>query len=189
MSDCFANVRVEDMDHCANDELASGISETQIFYAPAAHVDVFPELAALGDATKPLADYATISSDITFLTGNGFNVLHIQAETGEVTDEPVGNKGNKKIKSAFSFFLPNTHARNLGFVRQFKNVGMVFVIKEKSKRLRLLGSKDIPAYISEGSGTTGKGSEDDSGFELTVDVTTSSPAPVYTGVVTLKPTV
>ena len=186
MADCFDNVRTEDLDHCINEELVSGISETQIHYALAAHVDTFPDLPALGDVTKPLSDLATIAIDITFPTGKGFNVLHIQSNTGEVKDELVGEKGNKKVKSMFSFFLPNNHARNLGAMRQLKNAGLVFVITEKSGRKRILGSKLVPAYISEAAGTSGKGEEDNIGFEITVDVVSSAPAPIYTGNVTLK---
>ena len=187
MEDCFDNIRTEDLDNCVNDELASGVSETELFYAPAAHIDTMPSLPALGDPTKTLAEIATVSGDITFPTGKGFNRLNILADTGEIKDEPVGNKGNKKVKSSFEFFLSNNSARNLGFIRQYKNVGLVLVIVEKSGRKRILGSKLVPAYIAEASGTSGKGSEDDVGFQITIDVTKSAPAPVYTGNIVSKP--
>ena len=184
MSDCFDNVRTEDLDHCINEELVSGVSETQIHYALAAHIDSFPALPALGNSETALGDYATIATDITFPIGKGFNVLHIQSNTGEVKDELVGEKGNKKVKSMFSFFLPNNHARNLGAMRQLKNAGLVFIITEKSGRQRVLGSKLVPAYISEAAGTSGKADEDNVGFEITVDVVSSAPAPVYSGNIT-----
>lgn len=187
MSDCFDNIRTENLDYCVNEELDSGVSESELFFAPAQHIDVMPSLLPLGDPTKTLEELMTISSDITFPEGKGFNKINILPDTGEIKDEPVGDKGNKKIKSSFDFFLPNNSPRNLGFIRQYKNVGMVFIIGEKSGRKRILGSKLAPAYLSDGPATSGKGPEDNVGIQITIDQTSSAPAPVYTGNVPEKP--
>lgn len=181
MANCFDDVPLEDLTLCVNDEIAAGTSETEVYAAVSEHIDNFPSLPALGTSATPLENLAKITADITFTGTKGFFKLQAQTETGEVKDELVGNKGNKKVKSMYDFFLTGTSPRNSGFIRQYKNMPMIFVVKEKTGRLRVIGSKDIPVYMDEGAGTTGKGPEDDSGWQLSVSATSGSPAPVYEG--------
>lgn len=183
MANCFDDIPLEDLTLCVNEELVAGTSETQVFAAIADHIDAFPSLPALGGdpTTTTLASLATITDDVTFVATKGFFKLQAQTETGEVKDEIVGNKGNKKVKSMYEFFLPNTSKRNIGFIRQYMNVPLVFIVTEKTGRKRLIGSKLNPVYMEEGSGTTGKGPEDDNGWQISVSTTSSSPAPVYEG--------
>ncbi|CAL2105493.1 conserved hypothetical protein [Tenacibaculum sp. 190524A02b] len=187
MANCFDNIPLEDLTQCVNSELAAGTSETEVYAAVSEHIDSFPSLPPLGGdpATTTLEGLATLNTDIAFTTGKGFFKLQAQVDTGEVKDELVGNKGNKKVKSSYEFFLTNTSARNIGFIRQFKNTPMVFIVKEKTGRYRVIGSKTIPVYMDEASGTTGKGSEDDNGWNISVSATSGNPAPVYTGNIVL----
>jgi hypothetical protein len=187
MANCFDNIPLEDLTQCVNDELVAGTSETEVYAAIAEHIDTFPSLPALGGdpETTTLESLAKLSADITFTGTKGFFKLQAQTETGEVKDELVGNKGNKKVKSMYDFFLPTTSERNIGFIRQFKNVGMVFIVTEKTGRKRVVGSKLNPVYMDETSGTTGKGPEDDNGWQISVSATSGSPAPVYEGNVIL----
>lgn len=184
MATCFDDIPLEDLTQCVNDELAAGTSETEVYVAVSEHVDTFPSLPALGTASASLESLAKITADITFIAGKGFFKLHAQTETGEVKDDLVGNKGNKKVKSMYEFFLTNTSPKNIGFIRQYKNVPLIFVVKEKTGRFRLIGSKTIPVYFDEASGTTGKGPEDDNGWQISVSATSSSPSPIYEGNIT-----
>ena len=186
MSNCFENIKIENLNLCVNEELVSGTSETEVFAAIAMHVDKFPNLPKLGeDPSKvSLSDLATLKESITFKQGKGFFKLQAQTETGEVKDELVGNKGNKKVKSLYEFFLPNTTSRNIGFVRQYKNLGLILLVTEKSGRIRSLGTKSNPVFLETGTGTTGKAGEDDNGWQFTASVTTGSPAPIYSAQIT-----
>jgi hypothetical protein len=181
---CFDNIPLENLEHCVNAELAAGTSETEVYAIPAALITEDPALPALGTLGNTLEDIAKITDDITFPVGKGFYKLNAQSETGEVKDEIVGNKGNKKIKSSYEFFMPNTSAQNLGWLRQNKNMPMVFLVMEKTGRYRKIGSKAIPAYLETGSTTTGKGPEDDNGTSIMVSTTGPNPAPIYEGVIT-----
>lgn len=179
---CFDNTPLEHIDAC-NAELVSGIAEAEVYAAIASHIDADQVPPAIDTANATLSDLATISADITMVSGKGFFKLAVQSETGEIKDELVGNKGNKKVKSTFDFFVANTDAQNIGFIRRFKNIPMVFLVKEKSGRVRKLGSKSVPIFMEAANMTTGKGAEDDTGMQITLSVVSSMPAPVYTGAI------
>ena len=185
MENCFENMRLEDLTRCVNEELVSGTSETEVYVAVSEHIDVFPEPVPLGSAALSLGSLATIGEKITFKETFGFFKLQAQTETGEVKSELVGNKGNKKVKNTYEFFLSGTSPQNIGFVRQYKNAPLVFLVREKSGRLRLIGSKALPAYFDEVSGTTGKGTEDDIGWQISVSTTSARPSLIYEGEIVL----
>jgi len=187
MSNCFDNYSLENIDASCNVELVAGISELEIYGAIASHVENMPELPEIGSTGTTLEQLATLTGDITFpaSSGKGFFKIGIMSDTGEVKHEGVGNKGNKKFKNTFEFYIPGTEANNLGFARQYVNTPMIFVVREKSGRLRLLGNKLIPAYMETIAGTTGKKVEDDTGTNYIIEQTAAYPAPIYTGALTL----
>ena len=181
---CFDNVPLENISSCVNDELVAGTSETEIYIGIADQIATDAVLPPLGTASSTLASLGTLTGDIAFdANTHGFFKLKVQSETGELKDELVGNKGNKKVKSSFDFYLPNTAAEQIGFMRQFKNVGLVVLVTEKSGRVRKLGSKIAPVYMESAAMTTGKGPEDDTGTQYTLSTTSSTPAPIYTGAI------
>jgi len=181
---CYDNIPIENLGACTNVELASGVSETDIYYAPVDFIDQDAEPTALGTTGATFEQLGKISTDITFLSGKGFKKLRIMPETGEVKDELTGNKGNKKVKQSFEFMIANTDATLIGFVRQYKNVPMVVLVRERTGRIRKIGSKANPAFFDAVSITTGKTAEDDSGMTLTVTAVSGSPAPEYAGAIT-----
>lgn len=181
MSNCFDDLPLEDLDSCVNSENVAGVQEREIYVAVIEHINSFPAHPSLDTANVTLASKATITTDVTFLENKGWFKLKIQADSGEVKDSMVGNKGNKKFKSMFDFFLPDTTAKNIGFMGEYKNVPLVFCIPEKSGRKRLLGTKELPVYFESSEGTSGKGGEDDNGWTCSLEVTTSKPSPIYDG--------
>jgi hypothetical protein len=187
MSNIFDNIPLEDIQTAVNLETTAGVMECEVYAAVASHIDSFPALPVSGTAATSLTDFATLTADITFPAGKGFFKLDTQVETGEVKDDMVGNVGNRKFKKMFEFFLPDTSAKNIGFMGEYANVPLVFAIKEKSGRVRLVGSKDLPAYFESVAGTSGKGSEDDNGWQCAIYQTSKKPAPVYTGNITEVP--
>ena len=184
---CFDNIPLENIENCPNAELVAGISETEIYAALSTDIDTMPELPALGTANQTLEQLATVTGDITFAaqSGKGFYKMMVMPETGEVKSGLVGKKGNKKVKNSFEFFLSNTSGQNLGWLRQNKNNPLVFLVKEKSGRIRLIGSKTNPVYMETADVTTGKGQEDDTGIQVALENVEGTPSPIYTGAITL----
>lgn len=179
----FDNLPLEDIGQAVNVETAAGVKESAVYAAVATHIDSFPTLPESGTVAT-LDAFGTLSTDITFPAGKGFIKLDTQAETGEVKDDLVGNVGNRKIKSMFDFFLANTSARNIGFINEYANAPLVFLVQEKTGRFRCIGSKELPAYFDSAAGTSGKGPEDDNGWQCSIYQTSKNAAPVYTGNIT-----
>ena len=183
MENCFENIRIEDLTECINEELISGISQTEVYVAISDHIKFFPPLTIL-TKSSPLEHLGQLRHTVGFFEKKGFFRLHVQTDTGEVKGEVIGNKGNKKFKNTFEFFLTNASARNAGFMRQFRNAPLVFIVRQKTGVFSTIGSKISPAYFDEVSWTTGK-VEEDSGWQVSVSAISASPAPIYIGAFTL----
>lgn len=182
MPGCFDEVVNESLDSCINAEVQAGVSEVGVYYAKHSDALVIPEPLKIGAVGANFETVVTVAEDITFTAGKGFGKIVIQSDTGEVLVALVGNKGNKKTKNSFSFYVGSNAKKLLGFVRTMKNIPMIFLVTERDGQMRQIGDKFNPAYLSEVAGTTGKGGEDDKGIQFTIE---SFGVPiVYEGVVT-----
>jgi hypothetical protein len=166
---CFDDVITENLDACLNAEIQAGVSEIGVYYAVHEQITTFPMPLNIGDANFDFEASVIVSTAIVFAAGKGFGKIIVQADSGEVNIDLVGNKGNKKTKVSFSFYVPSNNAKLLGFVRTMKNVPMLFCVQERDGQKRLVGDKFNPAYMSEVKGTTGKGGEDDKGVQFTIE--------------------
>ena len=166
---CFDNIETEDIQNCANTEQPAGISEVGVHYAIHSQITTFPMPMGAGDDGYNYEAGVTVATDLVFEAGKGFAKMLVQVDTGEVKISIVGNKGNKKTKRTFDFFVPSNNKKLLGFLRTHLNTPMVFCVPERSGQKHLLGDKYNPAYMSEVEGTTGKSGEDDNGIQFTIE--------------------
>lgn len=181
----FDDLPLFNLPQYVNEDITSGVSETNIYIANIYDIEKDAEPKRLGDADVKLEDTISITDDIIFKEGKGFRKITIQTETGEVKDVMEGNKGNKKYKNVFEYFLTNNNEGNLAYSNIFRNAPVIVLVMEKSKRIRKVGSMISPAYIEDGSTTSGKGSVDDNGVQVTVSAATGQVAPIYKGNITL----
>lgn len=177
----FDNLDLESLDGYINHDITSGISETNIWYIPSDHIleDLFP--IKIDDPDFNLKTASVLVGDITLRDGRKWGKLRVQTESGELKDELGGNKGNKKAKNMLDFFLTDTRPENVSFVDIYKNVPMVFLAMDKQGRIRKVGSTVSPVYFDATAGTSGKGPDDDAGFQVTVSSATGRLAPFYEG--------
>jgi hypothetical protein len=169
MPGCFDEIINEDLKACINQELQAGISEVGVKYAPHDQITTFPMPLNPGDVGYNYETAVTVTDPIVFEAGKGFAEIMVQADMGEVKTSVVGNKGNKKHKQSFDFYVPGNSKKLLGFLRTMKNRPMVFCVPERDGQKRLIGDKFNPAYMSEVEGTTGKGGEDNKGVQFTIE--------------------
>lgn len=183
MADCTDSIALENIDFCPTDEIAAGVSEVEIYAAPVSSFDSIIAPPALNVATT-LDAAATITGPHTFTAPAGFFKLNILPDTGLVESAMVGEKGSKSFANSFSGTLPGNSARNLGFGRKFKNVGMIFLVKQTNGEVRQIGSAVKPAYMEEYNGTSGAKAEDINGIPYKFSDVQAYPAPIYSGVIT-----
>ncbi len=159
MANCFENVPHEALDFCPNDEISSGVSR-RIFYTPTEFIDKMTLPAQTGD----YASRVTIAEgDLLFKEGKTVKGIDVLVDENELKDLFVGSKGNLKPKSELEIYVPGLRAEVIGFKKTYRNVPMVFFIKDANGVIWVLGTTINPAYMESGDGTTGKKYEDNSG--------------------------
>lgn len=183
----FKDLPIENLPQFVNEDITSGVSETEIYFASAYDILEDPIPIQLGEEGFDLQKAVVIEDDITFIEGRGFFKITVQTQTGEVKDDLGGNKGNKKAKQMFDFFMANNNEGNLGFVDIFRNVPLVVLVRENSRRIRKIGTKFSPAYFESIAITSGKGPDDDNGAQCTISSATGRIAPIYKGNITVLP--
>lgn len=168
VTDCFANVPVETVNHCPNDNTVGGLS-IDLFYIPASQVETLT-LPTITDTTG-FADRQTITA-LTPATGKGFKRLSVMTDENELTANLVGNKGNKKPKVELDVLLPNFKKQNIGFVNTHKNTPMIYAIKDSTGQAWIIGTKNAPAFFETAEAKTGKKYDDNSGVTLKISANT-----------------
>jgi len=180
---CVDTIATENIDFCADQENPAGISPVEIYAARVIDFETIIKPAALGVATT-LELAGSIVDPHAFPAGKGFFKINILPDTGSVETTNEGEKGSKTNTNVFSGTLPGNSARNIGFIRKYQNVGMIFLVKQINGEIRQIGSEDSPAYLTEASGTTGLKAGDINGMPVKFADVQSYPAPVYTGTIT-----
>jgi hypothetical protein len=167
---------------------AAGVTGTG-YMAPS---EEFASWPAYQNTSDTLGDGDTVRLDGNFSftgagTGNGyFRTYPMLLEKGQVNYKLVGGLGSKSYEVTASFYVLGLNAEELEFGTSMKNIPGVWLFKDKNNVVHCLGSKDDPAYISEGDGTTGAAATDERGTLYTCRWITSTPQ-VYEGTINLTP--
>jgi hypothetical protein len=163
---------------------SDNIGGTQVmhFYTSLASISTLPALP-LSPLTLP--EVVTISEHILFYTGKKFFKLYSTMDTGRVVDKLVGEFDGKSFEHSFEFFFPGTLDMALAIVTKFANSNMIFIATEANGQKRLIGSKKFPAKISVADVDTGAKTADRKGIKMRVESRGTTPAPIYTGAITL----
>lgn len=180
---CTDTIVTENIDFCPDQESAAGVSPVSIFAARVSDFDTIVKPLALGVAVS-LDEAGSIAGPHTFTAPKGFFKINILPDTGVVESTNEGEKGSKTNTNSFAGTLPGITARNLGFIRKYQNVGMIFLVTQIDGKVRQIGSEDSPAYLSEASGTTGLVAGDINGIPIRFTDVQAYQAPIYTGTIT-----
>lgn len=180
---CTDTIVTENIDFCPDTENPAGISSVEIFAARVSDFDTIAEPSKLGVATS-LTEAGSITEAHTFPASKGFFKINIMPDTGSVETTNEGEKGSKTNTNTFGGTLQGNSARNIGFIRKYQNVGMIFLVTQINGEIRQIGSKNSPAYLSEATGSTGLKAGDVNGMPIKFADVQAYPAPVYTAAVT-----
>lgn len=180
---CTDSIVDENLDFCPTDEQVGGTSNTQIWYCAHRDFTTIAEPPAL-DVAVSYEEAATIATAHTFTAPKGFKKLEVLPDTGVVESAIEGETGSKSVSNSFGGTLPGVSARNAGWFRKHKNLGMIFIVTERNGVKKQIGSKVNPAYISEASASSGLKSADVNGIPFKITDVQAYLAPVYAAVVT-----
>ena len=183
MPTCSDTIVTENIVFCADQENAAGVSPVEIYAARVQDFLTIEKPLALGVAVS-LAEAGSITTAHTFTPPKGFFKLNILPDTGVVETANEGEKGAKTNTNSFGGTLPGNSERNVGFIRKYQNVGMIFLVTQNNGKVRQIGSQVSPAYLTEASGSTGLKAGDINGIPVKFSDTQAYPAPVYTAAIT-----
>jgi len=124
-------------------------------------------------------------------TGKKFIVIEVELGNAEIKFSPIGGRGGKCYKHSLEVFIPSLDPEVLGFQTETKNDNLVLIGRDRTGRLRIIGSKLLPAVLESGDGGTSKKAEDDPGAGSTVVWSTEGEHPpmIYDAEIPLTPAV
>ena len=133
-----------------------------------------------------LEDLATIAVDHVFKTGYGFMQLKATPKTGNIESASAGEADGKVKNNIFTFLIPGSDAKTLGFERLVMNRDGILLVKEACGQVRQIGSECIPAMLETSTHSLGGGGHDGKkGTTFEFHDFAPYSAPVYTGAIYL----
>lgn len=183
MAECTDPIPLENLDYCQTDELLPGVVETEVYAALTDDFETIAYTPKYSEGTD-LASLGTISEAHTFVSDKGFHRVRVRVDTGLVDGAQVGSKATLNIQNNFTGVIPSTDAAAVGWVRKHLNRPMIIIVKERSGKLKQLGSANSPAYMLEVTPTSGAAPGDAKGITVKFTDTQLHPAPVFEGTIT-----
>jgi len=151
------------------------------YYAPEADILSMPGYAAV---PATLADYGTLSGNITCKPGKYFKQLYATPDTGKIDDNKIEGNDSNGFESIYEFFFPKQSAESIGFQRIAGTTKFVVVVLENDGNKRVLGSKPKqPAVLASVAGTTDVASGGGKGATFQFRSRQNGPAPVLDGTI------
>lgn len=182
MANCFDTTPHENLEHCPNEEITSGIA-TKLFYVP---IDFIKTMTLPAQDAANYEDRVKIANGgIVLKTGKSWKSIDILIDEGELKSTLMGNVGNKKSKGELEFLIPGFRTKVLGFVDTYKNTPCLYAVRDQNGKFFILGNQYVGAYIDSAEGTTGKKIEDNSGVSAKISANTKVYS--YEGEISLTP--
>jgi hypothetical protein len=161
-------------DTCAKNP--GGLLDT-VYFGEVADIDTFP---AVDSTPAALGDDCVTTGDIEMAVGKKMYELYITQDTGELSDDLVGEIDGMSYESTFEAFSPGTHKEMLGFSATVANGNFFLAIPERGGNYRLFGGPGYPAKLISGSIKTGKDAKGRKGFTFKFKTFGPTPCPIYT---------
>lgn len=154
------------------------------YYARIDDIENFPQLPS-NPATPE--DEVTLESvtGFTMKASKYFHKIYSTEETSKLDDENQGETDGQSFVQKATIFHPGTQAEVLAFAKQVNNDDMVFIFLEANGQRRVIGSPAFPAR-SKPAFTTGQATADRKGMTMEIKSYGYTPAPLYTGKITLE---
>jgi hypothetical protein len=153
-----------------------------VYYAP---IEDFATIPKPVSNPGTLAARATITENYVFKTGKKWLKLYCTLETGEVKHKQVGPRDSKSFENTGEISIPGSEADVIGLGGEAANSSFIFLFPERNGKVRVIGSADFPATIEENEGSSGKANADGRSTKIVVKDAADTPAPIYTGEITL----
>jgi hypothetical protein len=158
------------------------------YYIPVDHLAALPVLSAVGKLK--------VTADIAVLADKGFIEIYSTPAKNKIDDNTVGEIDGMSKENIYECFYPGDEEACAEFEAEYLNTPCVLLIPDTRGRLRIIGlcrldkattvlSKDLPAYMTGSTGTSGAATADLKGKTFTFKAFAPHAPLFYTGAVTM----
>ena len=148
------------------------------YLACACDITTFPGFVA----TTTVGDKLQLDGDIVLAAGKKFAKIEITTETGRIKHNGVGVKGSKNFTNSFDYKTPKSLASDEWHDAN-PNGCFVALIPQKDGSFRVIGNKDIPAFMEVADADGGADNGDAAEWTAQIMDKTGRVAPYYTGAI------
>lgn len=153
-----------------------------IYLVCACDITTFPDFVA----TTAVGDKLKLDGDIVLAAGKKFAKIELTTETGRIKHNVVGARGSKNFTNGFEFKTPKTLASDEWF-NENPNGCFVGLIPQKDGAIRVIGTKDIPAFMEAADADGGADNADAAEWTAMIMDKTGMVAPYYEGAIDVAP--
>ncbi|MBC6698069.1 hypothetical protein [Hymenobacter sp. BT190] len=131
----------------------------------------------------------TVTTAIVMETGKKFIDIYATRNSAGFEEKPAGELDGKSWEQTLSWFHPKIREGLLKVRQAINNGPWIFLAKDANGLMRIVGSKDLPAYSMEGAMGPGTEPKSRNGANFNVQAASGRPALIYTGPIPLTPSV
>ena len=163
----ITEIHTEDLHYCPSTEVFGGIL-VRLYYASVSDFAkiVLPEAEGYEDSR------IISKGNILLKHGKSLKAVDVYLDQGSLSEKVTGSVKRWKQMSELSFQLTGMTPRNLGFLSQMGNSGLVFFVSDSNGRVWVLGNLRNAAYLTSGDATSGKKFEEDNMVSFTFSANT-----------------
>lgn len=166
-----------DILHESGQDNTAGLMQ-EFYFAKLEDIDTFP--TPIENPTSP-TEKMTVSEDFVMKQDKGFHKGYMTWGRGGLSWALQGPMDGKSFRHTFEFYKPGADEESLAFLTLAKNENLIFIVKDKDEKFRIVGSEGIPAKMDSSEGGTGQTGEDDKGDTITFVSESAHPPYFYDG--------
>lgn len=161
-----------------------GGTAQKIYYAPVRDILTIQDTVA---SPAVLGDLVRVPTAHVMKSGKKFQELYLTMDTGEIEDDPTGDRDARGVKTTLKGKTPGQNATLLGLMSQAKNDRFIVLVPLADGTIRQIGSAQFYAEII-GKVSSSKNSSGYRGIEWTIEAFGPRPI-IYDAAVPTTPAV
>lgn len=169
----------DNLEFCPGESTLPGITP-EIYGCSKRHLTSFPKLPELTAASATMESIATLEGDFKCAADSGFHKISVLTAESGISVESQGSYPNISFKSTLTAMHPGTGPAASGYCRLLASDDMVFVVRDRSGKFRVIGSEIDNTTVTPKQ-DLGKSPTDSCGTTIEISATDRAPAPFYTG--------
>lgn len=175
---CENSSLYQSLDWCSGMTTLPGIRQ-RVYYIPKMDIVSWPTLPSPKEA-KTMGELATYKGNFVLAADKKWLSLDSLDAKSNVTSESQGDKPSRISLNKSTLKHAGTDEEATGFARQANIDNLVFLVQQRNKKFRVIGSDEFDADTKV-SQALGEGYTGEAGTTLEIEAPDVCPAPFYVG--------